>query len=167
MTPTTALAFAQYNRWMNEKLLAGCAELSDDERKLDRNAPFKSIHGIWNHILLADRIWLGRFLGEPYSFKTLGDEVCADFAELRAELAKADDAIEAFAEGLTDEKLASIFEFTPVVNPVTLRLPLWLVVTHMFNHQTHHRGQITALMEQAGLDCGVTDILRLPGWGMA
>lgn len=166
MTPTTALAFAQYNRWMNEKLLASCAQLSDEERKLDRAAPFKSIHGLWNHVLLANRVWLGRFGGEPYVFQTLGDEICSSFDELRTEHAKIDETIETFAASLTEERLASILEFTPIVNPVTLRLPMWLVVTHMFNHQTHHRGQITALMEQAGLDCGVTDIIRLPGWGL-
>ena len=94
---------ARYNRWMNDKLLAACAQLSDAERKRDLQAPFRSIHGLWNHILLADHIWLGRFDGEPFQFQTLADELCSDFDELRAERAKTDDAIAAFAAGLTLE----------------------------------------------------------------
>ena len=56
---------AAYNRWMNDKVYSACAELSDEERKADRKAFFKSIHGTLNHILLADRVWFGRFIGRP------------------------------------------------------------------------------------------------------
>ena len=56
---------ARYNRWMNQKVYDGCAGLADEDRKRDMGAFFKSIHGTLNHILLADRIWMGRFTGEP------------------------------------------------------------------------------------------------------
>jgi uncharacterized damage-inducible protein DinB len=68
MTPETWNALARYNRWMNEKTYAAAAMLTDEERKCDRGAFFKSIHATLNHILLADRIWMGRFTGG-------GDEV--------------------------------------------------------------------------------------------
>lgn len=163
MTPTSAQNFCRYNRWMNEKLLEGCAGLTDEARKLDRGAPFKSIHGIWNHLLLTNRLWLGRFSGIPYPARGLNDEVYSDFEELRAGFRETDAEISNLIRSMTDDYLANgILRFTPISVPQPRELPVWLVVTHIFNHQTHHRGQITALMEQAGADCGITDLLMLP-----
>ncbi len=152
---------AQYNRWMNEKLMATCSQLSDKERKQPRRAPFGSIHGLWNHLLLCDRLWLARFESSSLPYNTLDYEICADWNDLQAERALTDDAIDAFVETLTAEKLHSMLRFISVSNPQPRQLPLWIAVQHFFNHQTHHRGQITALIEQAGLDCGVTDIAAM------
>lgn len=156
-----------YNRWMNERLMATCSLVSDADRKQNRGAPFGSIHGLWNHILLADRLWLsrfegagGRFLAPPVA--TLGDELFSDWEELKVERARTDDGIDGYVASLTDEKLARALRYTSFVNPAPHEVPLSVAVQHFFNHQTHHRGQITALMEQAGLDCGVTDLLALP-----
>jgi uncharacterized damage-inducible protein DinB len=154
-------AHARYNRWMNEKLLAACAQLSDEERKRDLGAPFGSIHGLWNHILLADRGWLARFAGEPFPFKSLDEEICADFAQLRSQRAQTDDALDQFVGGLTPEQLSAPFSFVSLSNPKRRTLPLYVAVSHLFNHQTHHRGQITALLEQLGGDCGVTDLAAM------
>ena len=149
---------ARYNRWMNEKLFAVCAEVSNEQRKADMKAPFRSIHGQWNHILLADRAWLGRFSGQPFRFQTLADELYADFGELRAERVLTDDAIDAFVAGLTPEKLNATLRFTRHSVPDERALPLWVCVQHLFNQQIHHRGQITTLLEQLGVDFGVTDL---------
>lgn len=156
------LTLARYNRWMNEKLFAVCAELSDAERKADRKAPFGSIHGTWNHLLLTDRAWLGRFSGVPFEFQTLADELYSDFDQLRRERVLTDDAIDAFVADLTPEKLASTLRFTRSDN-IEYAFPLWVCVAHLFNHQTHHRGQITTLLEQLGVDFGVTDLPKMPG----
>ncbi len=153
---------ARYNRWMNERLMTTCSQLSDAERKRDRGAPFGSIHGLWNHILLADRLWLARFAATPMPYSRLDEEVCADWNELLRERAQTDDAIDAYVAALSEEKLASTLHFVSLSNPTPRDLPLWVAVQHLFNHQTHHRGQITALMEQAGLDCGVTDLPMMP-----
>ncbi|HVF84977.1 MAG TPA: DinB family protein [Abditibacteriaceae bacterium] len=153
---------AHYNRWMNEKLMATCSQLGDEARKQDRGAPFCSIHGLWNHLLVCDRLWLARFEYSKLPYSKLDHEICADWNDLQAERARTDDAIDAFVETLTLEKLRSMLRFTAVSNPQERELPLWITVQHFFNHQTHHRGQITALMEQAGLDCGVTDIAAMP-----
>src|SRR6476469_4234839 len=104
MTPEHARAMARYNRWMNEKLYAVAEKLSDEERKTDRGAFFGSIHRTLNHLLLADRVWLGRFTGAvlqegefgPGGIKTLDQELYADFDELRRERAKTDDEIDLF-----------------------------------------------------------------------
>ena len=60
---------ATYNQWMNQKLYELCADIPDLERKSDRGAFFKSIHGTLNHILIADSIWLGRFTQQPFIAK--------------------------------------------------------------------------------------------------
>jgi uncharacterized damage-inducible protein DinB len=153
---------AAYNRWMNDKLYAACAELSDEDRKLDRKAFFGSIHGTLNHLLLADRIWFGRFTGRPLQVQSLRQELFADFNELRAERTLTDQDIEGWTQGLTDAQLAAKVKFTTIVDPATRVYELWVCVTHFFNHQTHHRGQLTTLLSQCGKDYGVTDLIWLP-----
>jgi uncharacterized damage-inducible protein DinB len=154
-------AMAGYNRWMNEKLYAACAELSDDERKADRRAFFKSIHGTLNHILLADRVWFGRFVGRPFRVKSLDQELYADFGELRAERAALDQDIDGWSQSVTDEQLAGKLTFASIVAGQR-EYDLWVCVAHFFNHQTHHRGQVTTLLSQCGKDYGVTDLVLMP-----
>jgi uncharacterized damage-inducible protein DinB len=162
MLAKQAQTMAAYNRWMNDKLYAACAELGDDERKLDRKAYFGSIHGTLNHILLADRLWFGRFIGRPFKVDRLNQELFADFAELRAERLLTDQDIEGWVQGLSDAQLAGKLRYTSLVNPAPRVYDLWVCVTHFFNHQTHHRGQVTALLSQCGKDYGVTDLILMP-----
>src|SRR5687768_12957653 len=108
---------ARYNRWMNERLYAVCEEIPDDERKQDRGAFFKSVHGILNHLLLADRIWLGRFTQVPFRPTSLDQELYSDFDELRRERAKTDDDIDAWVTALTEEALSGNLRYTSIVNP--------------------------------------------------
>ena len=157
------LTMARYNQWMNEKLYDVCAGMTDEVRKRESGAPFNSIHGLLNHMLLADRVWLGRFQNKPFVVSSLSQELYVDFAELKTERTKTNEEIIRWTAFLTSEALAGSFTFTPISNPVERTMPLWTCVLHFFNHQTHHRGQLTALIEQAGFDCGVTDLLVLPG----
>jgi uncharacterized damage-inducible protein DinB len=147
---------------MNERLYTVCASLSDGLRKEDRGAPFHSVHGTLNHLLLADRVWLGRFIAQPFPARSLDQELYADFDELWHARRDTDAAIENWVETLTETRLASPFTFTGITRPEPRTLPLWFVVQHFFNHQTHHRGQLTTLLEQFGCDFGVTDLLMLP-----
>jgi uncharacterized damage-inducible protein DinB len=149
---------AGYNRWMNEKLYALCATLSDEERKRDRQAFFRSIHGTLNHLLLTDRGWLGRFRGAPWTFRSLDQELYGDFAELRRERADTDAEIEQYVADLSPERLAAEFTYTTYAGK-TFTHPLAPALVHFFNHQTHHRGQLTTLLSQVGLDPGVTDVI--------
>jgi uncharacterized damage-inducible protein DinB len=158
-----ARTMAAYNRWMNERLYALCAELPDAERKRDRGAFFRSIHGTLNHLLLADHIWMGRFLGKPRHFPALDHELHAEFEPLRAARAEMDGEIDGWVVTLSDAALGGDLRYRSIVNPQDRALPLWAAVTHFFNHQTHHRGQLTTLIHQAGRDPGVTDLLWLPG----
>lgn len=162
MDPAAAQAMAQYNRWMNERLYECCARLPDRERKRDAGAFFKSIHGTLNHLLLGDKVWMGRFTGKPFAFTSLAQELHADFDELRAERASMDKAIIDWAKALSDEDFSRELSYTSAVKPQPRRYPFWLAVAHFFNHQTHHRGQLTTLLSQLGIDPGVTDLIWLP-----
>ncbi|GMQ76095.1 MAG: DinB family protein [Gammaproteobacteria bacterium] len=159
----TFRAMAQYNRWMNERLYAVCADIPDAERRRDRGAFFKSIHGTLNHLLLGDRLWLGRFLDRPFQVDSLDQELYADFDELRVQRARTDGEILDFSATLDERALARDFRFTTIVNPGEHVFPLRHVLLHFFNHQTHHRGQVTTLIKQAGHEPGVTDLMWLPG----
>lgn len=162
MSTDQARAMAAYNRWMNERLYAVCERLSDGERRRDRGAFFKSIHGTLDHLLLADRLWLGRFLGEPFHADALDQQLYEEFHELWVERRKTDVRIVQWANGLSDDILAGELCYTGMVNPAPRRCAMWVAVTHFFNHQTHHRGQLTTLLTQCGLAYGVTDLIRLP-----
>jgi len=94
--------------------------------------------------------------------KSLDQELYADFGALRAERASTDQDIEGWAQGLRDEQLAGKLRFTSIVRPESREYDLWVLVAHFFNHQTHHRGQVTALLSQLGRDYGVTDLLWMP-----
>lgn len=163
MNAKQARLLARYNEWMNDKLYAACATLSDEERKRDRGAFFGSIHGTLNHLLLADSVWMGRFEGKPFAFRSLDQELYARFDELRAQRAELDLRIRRWTEGLTDAALEAKLPFTSALTKRTHAPILWRIAAHFFNHQTHHRGQLTALLSQAGVDYGVTDLFLLPG----
>ncbi|NLG77232.1 MAG: damage-inducible protein DinB [Xanthomonadaceae bacterium] len=155
-------AMAAYNVWMNERLYAACSQVPDADRKRDLGAFFKSIHGTLNHILLADRIWMGRFEGIPYAFDTLRDELYADFEALKAARHSEDRRILAWVSARSNEELAREVAYVSKVTPKPRRYPLWFALSHFFNHQTHHRGQVTTLLCQLGVDPGLTDLIWLP-----
>ncbi|HVY64758.1 MAG TPA: DinB family protein [Gammaproteobacteria bacterium] len=154
---------AAYNAWMNDRLYAVCSTLPDEERKRDRGAFFHSIHGTLNHLLLADRIWLGRFEGKPFAAKSLDQELHASFDALRTERVELDAHIRNWVHGLTEADLEATLRFRSIVSSAERSAPLWKLLVHFFNHQTHHRGQLTTLLSQAEVDYGVTDLMWLPG----
>jgi uncharacterized damage-inducible protein DinB len=162
MSPEYARTMARYNEWMNGRVYDASATLSDARRKEDTGAFFKSIHGTLNHLLLADSIWMGRFTGRPITVTSLAQELHSDFDELRAARAAMDRDIVQWAGTLTDDVLSGDLSYTSIVNPQPRTYPMGIVVAHFFNHQTHHRGQLTTLLMQRGVDPGVTDLIALP-----
>jgi uncharacterized damage-inducible protein DinB len=164
---------ARYNAWMNERLYEVCATLTEEERRRNLGAFFGSIHGTLNHLLLTDRAWLGRFsrdaaladsldaTGKPIPLtRRLDQELYADFDVLRRERAKTDAAIAAWAGTLDATRLTAPLVYRTSAGQACEH-PLWWAVTHFFNHQTHHRGQVTTLLKQLGHDPGVTDLIVL------
>ena len=165
---------AKYNTWMNRGIYDACGALSDEERKRNVHAFFGSIHRTLNHLLLTDRVQMGRFVGadrvrslgdsgREIEIRSLDQELYADFARLRREREKTDGAIEAWTASneITAEFLAREMLYDAMSAPGQYRVPMWIAVTHFFNHQTHHRGQITTLLSQLGQDAGVTDLMAL------
>lgn len=158
---------ARHNTWINRRLYAVCAEMRDEERKRDLGAFFRSIHGTFNHLLLADRIWLGRLLDRPFAVRSLAQELYADYDELCREREHTDTEIEAFVSSLDESDLQSILEYHSIAARELRRLPILVVLTHLFHHQTHHRGQLTTLIGQLGYDFGETDLILMPGINQA
>jgi uncharacterized damage-inducible protein DinB len=165
-------ALARYNRWMNRKLFAVAAALDDAERKRDRGAFFGSIHGTLNHLLLTDRVWMLRFTddreryvsrtvaGEPIAVRSLGQLLYEDFEVLHRERERTDEDILAWTYALDEATLDRTLEYATSAGAAQSH-PMWWAVGHMFNHQTHHRGQVTTLFKQAGVDVGVTDMIAM------
>jgi len=157
---------AEHNTWMNRRLYAVCAGMSDEERKRDLGAFFRSVHGTFNHILLADRVWLGRLTGEPFAITSLAQELYADYDELRRERERTDAEIEAFVAGLDEADLDRVLEYRSASGNEPRALRYTVVLTHLFHHQTHHRGQATTLIGQLGYDFGETDLILMPGMNL-
>ncbi len=153
---------AEYNQWMNERLYALCATLPDTLRKADRGAFFGSIHKTLNHLLYGDRVWLGRFTGNPFSAPEMGCYLFDEFAHLRQAREVLDRDLIAWTKTLSVTWLQQPFSYHSNVDGKTRILPTWLLVVHLFNHQTHHRGQLSTLLSQLGYDPGITDLPWLP-----
>lgn len=163
MTPELAQDFAAYNAWMNEKVYECASRISESDLKCDRGAFFSSIHGTLNHLLVVDKIWMGRFTGHPFNVESLDQELHSEFGALLNDRVETDAAISSFVADLTPEKLSGKLCYTSIVNPEPRQYELWLAIAHLFNHQAHHRGQVTTLLSQSGVDAGVTDLIFLPG----
>ena len=165
ITPAYCQTMAAYNGWQNRAIYTASAQLSDEERKRDRGAFFRSIHSTLNHLLFGDRVWLPRFPGAPrpsYEVKGMGVDLFDDFAELLAARRAMDDDIGVWAAGVSAEQLAGTLTWHSMVAKREMSRPVALCVVQMFNHQTHHRGQVTTLLKQAGIDPGVTDLPWAP-----
>lgn len=160
--PNTFQLMARYNQWMNDKLYQVCAEIPDEARKQDLGAFFKSIHGTLNHLLYGDKAWMGRFTGHPFHVNIIGQDLYQDFEQLWAARQVTDQEILEWSHKLVPEWLETPFQYTSNVDNKTRRLPTWILVMHMFNHQTHHRGQVTTLIKQLGREPGITDLPWLP-----
>lgn len=154
---------ARYNKWMNLRLYLVCQSLPDELLKADLGAFFGSIYATLNHLLFADYAWMARFQNQSVPYR-LGQVIYPDFADLMTAREQFDQIIIDFTEKLTSSWLAADVHYHSGIDNRTRSLPAWALLTHMFNHQTHHRGQITTLLTQQGVDVGVTDIPWMPEW---
>jgi uncharacterized damage-inducible protein DinB len=147
MTPDHFQTFARYNAWANDRLYDACGQLSDADFRASRQAFFGSILGTLNHILVGDRAWLGRIEGVPSGIKRLDEILFEDLAGLRQARKAENERIVRLTGTLDAEALARdlVYRTTAGVEHTT---PLVWVLSHMFNHQTHHRGQVHALLSQ-------------------
>lgn len=136
------------NAHTNAAWLDVMAEVPFAELDAPRGAFFGSIFGTWNHILLGDRIWLGRLADRPFSFTSLHDRLCPDLPTLRAERARTDRDLIAFVEA-ADDPARPVDYRDSRGNPY--RQPLYELLLHLFAHQNHHRGQISQMCHEMKL----------------
>lgn len=162
MSPQIFQTFARYNSWMNDNIYSGCAKISDDQRKKNMGAFFKSIHGTLNHLYVGDIFWMARFTGKALPKYKIDAIVHEDFDALWAARRALDQDITTFAAQLTEEWLTKPFTFKSVTYNREISNVTMLFVMQLFNHQTHHRGQVTTLMKQCGIDPGPTDLPAMP-----
>jgi uncharacterized damage-inducible protein DinB len=138
--------FAHYNAWANHRLYGAAARLSVEQYRADRGAFFKSIHGTLNHLLATDRIWMMRFTGEGGAPARLDTILFETFGELRAAREAEDLRIVNFVESLDDARIAGTIKYRRLSSPEQFEQQLAAALAHWFNHQTHHRGQIHAML---------------------
>jgi uncharacterized damage-inducible protein DinB len=163
---------ARYNRWFNERLYDACEQLPDAQRRRDQGAFFGSIHGTLNHLVWGDRAWLRRFAAQG-TFPALAPRLLElppgalhatvlyeDWDALRAARRELDAAIEEWTAQMPPGWVTSTMRYVNTKG-VQREHAAWKAVTHFFNHQTHHRGQVTTLLMQAGVDPGITDLIAL------
>lgn len=163
---------SSYNQWMNLKVFEAAEQLSADELTKNRDAFFGSILGTLNHIAVGDTIWLKRFATHPScqdslrevsnldTPTSLNQVLFDDIGQLKAHRAWLDEQIIRWISGLTEDDLDVVLSYHNTKGvPASKRFSRLLL--HFFNHQTHHRGQVSTLLSQAGVDIGVTDLLAL------
>jgi len=161
ITPAYVRTMAAYNRWQNQNLYTSADALTDAARKAPRQAFFGSIHGTFNHLLWADQLWMERFAGPPRPAAVPIEQspfLCADWDTLSRERFALDGAIIAWANGLDASWLEDNLTWYSSSAQRELTRPKALIVAHFFNHQTHHRGQVHAMLTQCGLRPGDTDL---------
>ena len=152
---------ASYNRWQNESLYGAADTLTDAQRKEQRGAFFGSIHGTLNHLLWADQMWMSRFAGTPRpKGKRPADSTaeCETWDDLKAARGAFDATIIGWAAALEASWLQGELTWFSGAAGREVTKPKWLLVTHMFNHQTHHRGQVHCMLTQCGVKPGATDL---------
>ena len=160
MEPEHFQMLAQYNGWANQRLYRACRALSEEAYHDRREAAFfGSIHGTLNHILLGDRVWFDRVEGKRTGGISSLDQILhRDFTSLAAARAAEDARIIGIAGGLTTARLGETLEYDSVAGE-RHRTRLDRVLTHVFNHQTHHRGQTHGLLSQAGEEPPPLDLI--------
>ncbi len=166
ITPTYVRTMAAYNAQINRQLYEAAGRLSDAQRKQDHGAFWGSIHGTLVHILWGDGQSMSRFSDWERPATPIKESagMIDDFAELSTRRVKADADIVAWAGGVDEAWLADDMVWFSGSLQKEIRRPRGFLVTHFFNHQTHHRGQVHALLTAAGQKTGDTDLfILMPG----
>ena len=156
---------ARYNRWQNENLYGVADALSDDERRRERGAFFGSIHKTFSHLLWADTIQMSRFTSDvPKPAVGIPESVSLypDWGALKDERARFDRRIVDWADKIDQAWLTGDVTYVSRATGRELTRPRWVMVTHLFNHATHHRGQVHCMLTQAGGRPSATDLPFMP-----
>jgi uncharacterized damage-inducible protein DinB len=164
ITPDYVRRMAAYNAWQNRQLDQAMAVLDHDALIVDRQGFWGSILGTANHILWGDAIWMTRFDGGPGPGAAQAESATLypTHATWSAERFRMDGRIRLWADGLRAVDLAGPHRWHSPMLGRDVEKPMSVVVMHMFNHQTHHRGQIHAMLTAAGAEAPVSDLFLMP-----
>ncbi len=150
---------ARFNAWANDRLYGCVAGISDAAYREDRKAYFGSIHNTLNHLLVIDRAWTSRIKGVDHGIKSLDQILYDDFETLRAARKIEDAALIELVDGLSDEELLRPVTYRPMSLEGSFTNRCDRIQITLFNHQTHHRGQIHAMLTQQGIDLPPLDVI--------
>lgn len=149
---------ARYNQWANARLCKAVAALDEADYMAERGAFFGSIHGTMNHILVVDRLWRGRVEGKPYVVDGLDQIVAASRDQVLSERAAEDEILIAFTDSFDTPRLDTMLTYA-TMNGIKGTDRCRNVLAHMFNHATHHRGQVHGLLSQVPCDPPSLDLI--------
>ena len=154
---------ARYNAWQNDWMLNACDALDDAVRRQDRGLFFGSIHGTLSHILWGDHMWLNRFTGgdAPQVRQRDSGHYVEDWNDLRAERERTDAALGQWAADVGQDFLDGAYRWYSGSAQAEMSRPMAQIVVHLFNHQTHHRGQVHATLTKLGVPTKDTDLFYL------
>lgn len=150
---------ALYNRWANRRLYAACGKLTEERYYQPSGMSFGSIHGTLNHLIVGDRLWLARIEAKPAPALKLDDQPFADLKALKAARDHDDDYMIELTNSYNDADLATVLSYRTVTQPADVSTPLHLCWLHVFNHQTHHRGQIHDQLSQTDVPPPPLDLI--------
>ncbi len=168
ITPAYVRRMAAYNRWQNDSLYTAADGLSPAARELDRGAFFRSIHGTLAHLLWGDSIWMSRFDDWEAPEVSIPDSALfvIGWEELKAARLEADTRILDWAARVQAADLQGELSWLSAAMGREVTRPRALLVMQLFNHQTHHRGQVHAMLTAAGARPQDTDLPFMPeGYG--
>ncbi len=150
---------ARFNAWVNDKLYDCVAGLPDTDYRKDRKAFFGSIHNTLNHLLVVDRAWTCRIKGVAHGIDSLDQILYDDFDSLRAARKAEDAALIELVDGLSDEALRRPVTYRPMSLDGSFTNRCDRILITLFNHQTHHRGQVHAMLTQQGIAPPPMDVI--------
>jgi uncharacterized damage-inducible protein DinB len=161
--PIYAQTMARYNRWQNANLHSLGSTLSEEARRQDRGAFFKSIHATLNHLMWADRLWMSRIAGLAKPAGGIPESAfhIDDWAQLKNERVTFDDWLVGWSDRLDAAEIGGDLTWRSVSSNSQITRPRWFAIVHMFNHQTHHRGQVHAMLTAAGTTSSDTDLIMM------
>ncbi|MES9885126.1 MAG: DinB family protein [Sedimenticola sp.] len=166
------ILLAEYNQLMNERQYAAAVNLSKDELGEDKGTFFKSVLGTLNHILVGDIIWLKRFAEHPSSIKSLSyiremdkpsklsSILFTELDGLKEEREKIDEVILNWIRSLSEDDLNRCISYKNMAGS-SFSKSFVSLIHHLFLHQVHHRGQVTTLLSQYGVEFGETDLIEI------
>jgi len=150
---------ARFNQWVNGHIYESVAQLGDDEYRKDRGAFFGSIHNTLNHLLVVDRLWSGRIRGVDSHIESLTQILCDDFEMLREARVVEDARLIELVDGLSERQLERPVPYRRMIGTGMAEARAGHILITLFNHQTHHRGQVHTMLTQSGITPPDIDVL--------